>query len=180
MFYQALRQTHKQHIASSQLYLRASQSHWHFHWNTFAIINRANFFLLRLIMEWKIALLSHTLKRSLNWLSSTHQLTLLSRPTERSMWSLYNLAEEQLWNGVIGVFSNEQCESDTLVSLLLICVIEKRWGSATKLEHKRWNLTHLLKLMRQLLFSNFVFSFHHVVSTELYCSTLFQCLLLFD
>lgn len=34
------------------------------------------------------------------------------------------------------MFSNEQCESDTLFSLVLICVMEKRWRSAAKLEDK--------------------------------------------
>lgn len=91
-------------------YLEAFKPHWHFHCNTFAIINRANFFLLWLIMEWKIALLSQTL----NWVSWMHQLRLPSGTAERSTWSWYKLAGEQLWNGLIWVISNEQqCESDT-------------------------------------------------------------------
>lgn len=116
-------------------YLKAYNSHRHFHCNTFAIINRANFLIVinngveDSIIEPHIKLLS------LNWLPWMYQLRLLSRTTERSMRSLHNLAGEQLWNGLIRVISNERCESDTPSSVDLIHLIVKMWISISELKH---------------------------------------------
>lgn len=117
-------------------YLKAFKPHWHFHCNTFAIINRANFLIVINNRVEDTIIEPHIKLHSLNWLPWMYQLRLLSRTVERSMWSLYNLAGEQLWNGLIRVISNErceQCESDTPSSVQLIYLIVKMWTSISGL-----------------------------------------------
>lgn len=92
---------------------RGLKPHWHFHCSTFAIINRANFFIVINNGVEDSIIEPHIKLHSLDWLFWMHQVRLLSRIVERSLWSLYNLAGEQLWNHLIRVISNEQCESDT-------------------------------------------------------------------
>lgn len=63
-------------------YLEAFKPHWHFHCNTLAIINRANFFTVINNGVEDSIIEPHIKLHSLNWLSCMHQLRLLSRTME--------------------------------------------------------------------------------------------------
>lgn len=109
-------------------YLEAFKVHWHFHCNTFAIINRANFFTVINNGLEDSVIEPHIKLRSLKWLSWMNQLRLLSRTME-GQCDRYIRVGEQLSNGLIRVISNEWCESETSFSIfyfrLLVCYISE-------------------------------------------------------